>query len=188
MSITFHLYRPNYNVEYIGTIFDNSKINLFSNANKKKFWEVYGEAGYSEDMDFEDSLKLDEKIQAEAWSDGKMHKQLNLNHLRGQLKVANKRYHGSYRRTIKRLENFPKNKYTTGYGVTTTYIPVDEVLYNQGWFLKRRFFKRKVWTIICTTKKQVQNFIDKYATKKGANILKEFVDKWEDGMIFQCGW
>ena len=188
MSVTFHLYRPNYAVEYRGTIFERSKVDVFNSTNESKFWEIYKSAGYKEGMSAGELVEIDEKIDAKAWSDGVKHEQLNINYIRGQFQLTNKKYHRALRRNMKRLKTFQKKRYTTGYGVTTVYIPVDEIMYDQGWFLKHKFFKRKVWTVICTTKKQLKKFAENYATKEGLRRIQAFIDNWEDGMIFRCSW
>ena len=97
-------------------------------------------------------------------------------------------------RQCRKLEKFEYFYAETQPGYTEKLIPVNYIAYRQGWFLKKRFFKKPYAYIVCTTKSEMENFFKKYINYKDKNDTrgKECVDtfrsKWKDGMIFICRW
>lgn len=74
---------------------------------------------------------------------------------------------------------------------TVKYVVVDEVLYRQGWFLKKKFFDRKTTVIWCNSKEQMARFFDEYIDynskdKRGRECVRVFLNAYEPGMLFEC--
>lgn len=92
--------------------------------------------------------------------------------------------------TMDKLKDFHTIEYQTAYG-TQKVIPVDIIQYAQGWFFRKSFLDRKVSLYIGTTKKQMETFFHKYLKYNDKvhnvyEITRNFLDSWEDGMIFMC--
>lgn len=78
------------------------------------------------------------------------------------------------------------------------YIIVDCLCASSGWFFKKRYFKKKSWIYFAVTKKQMENFFDRYFNYNKPEAIeykKIFLDKWEEeekkgnyDLLFRCGW
>lgn len=199
MSVTMHLYRVLPKVKYNGCVLDNitqKALNgmidgsvpvdpaLIENGCplvKGEFLPEY------KDPEYEDFEKWSEKQLASAWSDNMQHDVLDITSMNSCYKDCR-----GFGRMYKRLLSLPYKRFQLK-EYMWRYIPVEEVWYAQGWFFKHKFFNRKCWHHICTTKEQMEHFFERYIDYKDkrypvANIIQDFLDKWEDGMIFECAW
>lgn len=195
MSATICLYRVVPNVTYTGTIFDKAptrrwinqknghvKIEEYEKANGAPDWET----SFKEYNDWL-NLQYDN-----CWSDGKSHGRFDryVFYMRKETKKNR-----PYKRILKRLNGFNWNYYPTADGEMMICLPVEEVLYYQGWFFKKKFFKKKCTAHYCTTKDQIIHFFDQYviSTKDySADVIRDMrqniLDTWEDGMILEILW
>lgn len=199
MSVTMHLHRVLPNVEYKGCILDNisqkTLVGMVDNTIPvdksliEKGCPLTKDGHIPERSSPEDDAfdKWLEEQLTSAWSDGTQHNVIDIT-------AMNSCYKGrrEFGRMYKRLVSLPYKRIQLK-EYMWRYIPVEEVWYAQGWFFKHKFFNRKCWHHICTTKKEMENFFKRYINYKDkrypvANIVQDFLDKWEDGMIFECCW
>ena len=110
---------------------------------------------------------------------------IDVTHLRACFKYAR-----GWRRLAKRLKNLNTKTFKNS-RYTQKYIPVDEVQYAQGWFFKKKFFNKEITYVLCTTKKQMENFFKQYIDynshdTRAKEAVERFINAWEDGMLFEC--
>lgn len=80
----------------------------------------------------------------------------------------------------------PSRKFNRG-----KYLCADIEVYKQGWYLKPRFFKKKFPFYYCSTKNNMEKFLDRYLDYRRPEAVeckKAFMDAWKDGMLFSCRW
>lgn len=128
------------------------------------------------------------------WSDGREHNHINLSDYdsiayRGYQTLG--KWERNWHRYHKRLvSNFNFQRYVScGSDYQAFIIPVEEVLYWQGWGLSNRFFKKRHTVYFAITKKQMSEFLKKHTRPRNhydIETFRSFFDKWEDGMIFEC--
>lgn len=191
MSVTFCLYKPRLEVQFKGfwwmqmpfrdmsheVLMDlQVKLGGPSEPDKNAPYETRSDF-FQKEMDWEDQMELT------AWSDGKKHQLFKLDTKKGYLRSCR-----GGRRMLNRLSKFSHQHFSNEY-YRFNYLVLDEVVYRQGWFLKKRFFRRKFWTVYGTTKEEVERFFNKYL-KPNDEVGKEardaFLNAWEDGMLFEC--
>lgn len=171
MSVTLTLYKPNQDIEFLGCGWMK-----YSSKEWKKLCEEWINNNCA-------NAPSDEELFGNRWSDGGVHYYINVTERKSYLK----NYRGG-RRYLKRLFRIKSKTFEHKY-YPFQYIPVDIVQYRQGWFLKNRFFKKKFWTIYCTTRKELESFFNKYINFReewGEETVNTFLNSWEDGMIFEC--
>lgn len=145
-------------------------------------------------------LKIDEDTLDYLFSDGKVHKLIDLDNIRTQCRWSDK-----LKSSHKLIKKITKGHYPKSYCFviefnpeidlsrvcTGHYLCADIVKYAQGWYLKNRFFKKKYPTVWCNSKKQMEKFFDKYLDYKDPTakmVRDQFTQSWEDGMLFECSW
>lgn len=172
MSVTLTLYKPNPNVTFLGDWWMQESENEMT----KSFIRWLN--GEDEDFDLH-------AFHMQQWSDKKEHDYINL--------TARKRLLKHYRgglKSLSRLDKFtPKIFQSKVY--FCKYIPVDTVVYWSGWFLKKKFFKKKYWTIYCTTRQEMTRFFNQYLDWRSVNgraCFQAMQDSWQDGMILEISW
>jgi len=178
MSVTFHLYKP------IDAYTIPDQFYMTSPTEYKKLLIEKPQVDPKYDAFWSNFFKDDE------WNDGKTHQKLNLTYLKALAKGKKNRLS----KMIQKIENQKdvyKIQYLNSKMSSYKYIAVDEVLYRQGWFLKKKFFKKVNWTHIYTTKEEMLGFFKRYidfTDPRGAECAKVFLEAWKDGMIFECSW
>lgn len=197
MSVTFHIYKPRMDVTYTGYYMDRypyNELNKVLEDGRMGYEEIErslgapmldnGQAPSFTSDKFEEFQTWENEQKSLAWSDNVIHDKIDLTFLDGSYKSR------SWSRIRKKLKKFGF-KIFKGNTYTSKYLPVDEVAYASGWFLKESFFKKESTIAICTTKQEMLNFFKKYVNYK-SNWVHEnvdfLVDKWEDGCIFMCIW
>lgn len=185
MSATLHLYKVLDNVDFKGTIYDNVK-GAFKNEDT--LLEVEKQHGYREDFTFDELQDWKDKINRLAYSDGNSHEILDICEIKRMFSGCR-----GLRRVLKGVQGLNFKKYTNLDSNTYKYVVTDEVLYRQGWFLTKRFFRKEITYYICNTKEQMINFFDHYIDYKshdtrGKEAVEAFKTAWEPGMIFVCAW
>lgn len=117
------------------------------------------------------------------WSDNCQHDFLDLTYHKA-LFNGNK----GWKRLQKRLEKFNIKRFDDKRGYISKYLTVNPVKYAQGWFFKKRYFKKKNWVFFGTTKKEMDDFFKRYVkvTEESEKIMEDFLNAWKDGMIFEC--
>lgn len=118
------------------------------------------------------------------WSDGNYHPYVNFSNLR--LIYKKERF---WNRIANKFDGLSANYCPDGYCKGNIIIPLDYVQIAQGWFFKKRYFKRKNWYNVCNTKRGMIDFFNRYIdySMDGArDTVNRFIDSWEDGMIFIC--
>lgn len=191
MSVTMHLYKPRSDVTYTGdwwmqiplremnnkTLMDlQVKLGGPSEPSEDASNEVYNDF-FLKEMEWEKDMKT------KAYSDGKLHEYIDLDSQKAYLR----KFRGG-KRMLNRLGRFQfKNFENQNYHFK--YLVVEEVEYRQGWFLKKKFFRKKFWTIYCTTRKELEAFFKNYVNLNnewGREARNAFLNAWEDGMLFAC--
>ena len=142
MIVTFHLYKPRPNIHYLGSKYD------FATKEEMKKLKDYTK-NYPRELTKEEATLWDDFF-ADRYSDGQIqneefknsnkteHKVIDLTWYK-QMSKCSSMNKGFYR-LYKKLEKFNTDIITHSYGITSKYIVVDEILYRQGWFLKKNFF------------------------------------------------
>lgn len=175
-----HLYKINNDVDYVGSISDKVK------GDKKVQNKVYDNYGYRDDFTPKEYMQWLNDIEKLAYSDKQNHSLLDITYI----KTAFKGKRG-LNKLMKRLSDFKFKTYESPSGYTYRYLVVDEVLYRQGWFLDKKFFKKDITLAVCTTKEQMKHFFDQYmdySDDTGKEVVEAFMNAWEPGMIFKCIW
>lgn len=161
MSVTFHLYKVRDDIDYIKSPYENREARTIDN------YDTYYEHSFS---------------------DGDSHGILDISYF----KSASRKHHKlarSAKRLIKPIKNLNYKLCSTKRGYAYKYVTVDEILYRQGWFLKKKFFEKDMTVVFCNSKEQMQRFFNKYIdrnTARGRECEKAFIDAFEPGMIFEC--
>lgn len=178
MSVTFYLYKP---------IDLKCKPSLYEQMKKEEYEKLIKEIDekYSED---ELEVKYNEVFNRK-WPDNKEHSVIEF----FKTSELNKKCGRQWKRKRRKLEKFKHFYIPTSHGITYQAIAADLIAYRQGWFLKKRFFKKPLTEIICTTKSEMETFFKKYVDykgedKRGREFVETFRSAWKDGMIFVCSW
>ena len=69
------------------------------------------------------------------------------------------------------------------------YLAVNHIKYVDGYFLKKRFYNKRIPYVICTTKKEMENFFRRYidySTDSGQLYTKSFLKAWQENSFFVC--
>lgn len=185
MSVTFHLYRIRDDVDFLGNLEDKVKWNIKNDENLVK---IEKEHGYRDDLTVEELSEFNRKTKAKSFSDGNIHEIFDKTYIKAIFKGKR-----GLSRLLKRLEKLNFKTFCNKNGYTYKYIVLDEVLYRQGWFLKKRFFKKEITWCICTTKEQMISFFNQYinytgSDTRGREAVEAFTNAWETGVIFECDW
>lgn len=207
MSATLHLFKVVPNVSYVGSYWDTLKrsdieekkgVDYFSLPwmDKAIAWGCPRPPKDIENCSSEAFDRWDKKMTAweneqmrKRWSDGIDHREFDLLEIK-------KNYYDVFC-TLKSLYN-PK-PFSMACGFTTMSLPVEEIWYSQGWFFTKSFFKlmERKERFVTLSKERMVEFLRKYIDmnynkKKGTHyyelewIVKDFADRWEDGMIFMA--
>lgn len=188
MSVTMHLYKVNPDVEYKGYYMDYLRPSDFDMQDGvSKVDEIEKKLGAPNINDSKAYNDWSDKMECSAWSDNRKHKFFSYTDYKSMFSKFK-----SWHRLSHRLHSFPLKVFNNGRSVIK-YLAIDEVCYAQGWFFKNRFFNRKPTLVWCTTKEQMKNFFDRYIDfsknpDEIYNILDNFMDKWDEGMLFECAW
>ena len=190
MSIVFNLYKVENDVEYTGCFLDNLNITAESIEDlSDKEIENLKAFGYnpSEPSSFGEAMFNACKS---SFSDGKDHDMIQFNLIKSVFKTPKGKQQREWKPVCTKLQNFNLKTFKDKHSTIIKYIVCTPVQYAQGWFLKKRFFKRRSWRFYATTKKQMNNFFDRYGNKSEQcyEVRKLFNEKWEDGMLFECSW
>lgn len=161
MSATFHIYKPVENVEYTGLWYDQFSLKEIDQAMiENNEFILEGPNKEAEDETY-------------CWSDGNTHVIFNFyDYQPGFDKKLEKRM-------IKKIENLslPFKIGLKNRSYPYKIIPVDEIAYAQGWFVSRRFLKKKNPMYIGVIKEEMIKFFKKY----GAIPKKEQVIDYSSG-------
>lgn len=201
MSVTMSLYKVNPKVSYKGYHLDFLRDSDFVMGEDGKYPYEIKERELGAPLtdrgsvptisDGEELYNAYEKWEAEqvanAWTDGKTHDKIDMTYLTACFGKGR-----GWRRIKNRLNTLPIQTFNNG-RYSLRYIPVDEVEYAQGWFFKKRFFKKEITFVICVTKQQMENFFKQYIDfnnedTRGREAVDRFLNAWEDGMVFECSW
>lgn len=195
MSVVMHLYRPIQNISYGGyymdDLFESEMVPDESTGVYKCIEDLEKKLGCP--CTFEENPELYNKWANEqernAWSDSIIHEKIDLNYLEAM-------FDGWIRkeRMMKKLHKFHIQEFLAPRTNTIyRYIPVEEVLYAQGWFFKKSFFNKDLSWFIGVSYDEMKNFfhmyIDYHDKKRYSNLqetIQKFLSTWEDGMIFEC--
>ena len=191
MSVTMHLFKPRPDVIYNGEWWMQLPLRELSHETLMDLQVKLG--GPSEPPEdapnevqndfFLEEMEWDKKMKEKSFSDGKNHELVELD--------AKKAYLRQFRggtRMLNRLQKFQSRHFEVPY-YRFNYLVLDQVEYRQGWFLKKRFFQKKFWTIYCTTRKELEEFFKRYVNLNdewGREARDAFLNAWEDGMLFAC--
>lgn len=179
MSVTFHLLKPLLNVTYMGDFFDYMTYKEFLNNELINDIEIAN--GLNDYENYEDFYSDQEK---KKWSDNQKHEMFTIpNFYRGKKSCR------SWKRLAKKFKNLNFKYFQRKCGETYKYIPVTEVLYYQGWFLRKKFFKKECTCYITKNKYEMLTFLRKYLDFKdnyAVKVYNSFEEYWEDGLIFEC--
>lgn len=180
MSATFHLYKVVDGVDFLGSRYDVAT---------KKEREERDLMLRQDPENFTDDDFYEVK-----YSDGKEHEYFDLTYYKALSKEWKP---NTLFKQIKPLFNFPFTRLHTTWGWDYKAIVVDEVLYRQGWFLTKKWFKKNLTLFITTDKEKMIKFLknnldfsyryrgdDKYCPAD--ECLRAFSEAFEDGMIFEC--
>lgn len=187
MSVRFHLYKVNPSVIYNGYYMDyatNKDLKEDENGNIPLF-ELEKELGCPDTDDIQENFCWQNEQKILAWSDKKEHYFFDFTYYNSFWRNSR-----GWKYLYKRLNCFDFKIFNNGHKICK-YLTLDRVLYYQGWFLKKRFFKKEVTFVYCVTKKQMVDFFNRYidfTEENGRMCVKEFLDAWEDGMLFECSW
>ena len=96
-------------------------------------------------------------------------------------KVRNRKTNKMIRYAKKYLKDYVQ--YTPDPGFSIPFIVVKELCYRQGWFFNRKFFKLSETYTYAFTKEDMIKKIHAYVKPD-----YEYIEKFEDGMIFEISW
>ena len=188
MSVCMNLYKIVPDVTYIGKPTDKVKWSVEDSRELDKLEESLG---YRDDFTYEEVCEWQDKIDAAAWSDGVAHEMIDLVYIRGLHRVGKGgRLDRCWKQTFNKLSQFKLQSFRNENGKYYQYIPVDSIVYRQGWFLRKSFFNKKSWYFVATDKKQMMNFFDRYFdhSERAIEARKALEDAWQDGMVYVCSW
>lgn len=174
MSVTFHLYELDKEVHYKG-----SKYCVSTKDERKKIDEM----DYDKSEDFFKSIYEKNGTVVDGWD------YVSLTNLKQLSKLPSMRRCKLFNKYVKKLRQFGTDKVQTFYGEIEV-LPVKEVLYRQGWFLKNKFLDKNCTFFYGTTKEEVRRFFDTYLDVKGNDnrgleAKEAFLSAWKDGMLFE---
>lgn len=182
MSVTFHLYKVRPDVHYLGTKYDLSNKEERKNIDKLEKEEILN--GFENDMVRE--------YRADRFSDGQIkyyglfddskpedHSVIDVTWFNIIARMSS--HNKGYRRLVKKLKKFSFDIVNHYYGYTNKYIVVDEILYRQGWFLRKKFFNKECTHYIATTKEEMICFFRKYLIEdeRGKETFNSFLKEWD---------
>lgn len=212
MSVTISLYRVVPHVTYLGSIFDYHTRSDYDTKKGKIDWlkipvwkkeEKFGAPPITEEI-FNDQNAYDNwntaydnwslEIEQKSWSNGKFY---------GKFEMFRYKEDMNYKEWLALKEKFKPSIIHGGMGYALMNLPIQEIYYIQGWFFKKRFFKRKNTCFCTTSKKKALDFLRKYLNLKYnktnnsgrhyddevvKNIIPEIEERWndEDTFIFEC--
>lgn len=192
MSVVFQLFKPRYEVRYGGEWWMTIRPSHLSDDTTFNYARCLA-GGPPEPTGFDptgskfknflaENDKWLEEMYAKSFSDGKHHELFVLEEYTASLKHCREKH-----RTLKKIISLPWKSFHNDY-YEFRYIVVDQVVYRQGWFLRKRFFNKKQWAVLCTSKKEIENFFKMYGDKSDAaeEARNAFLNAFEDGMIFEC--
>ena len=161
MSTTFHIYKPVNGVEYTGTWLDQFSLKEIDQAIiENNDYILKGPGKEVEDESY-------------CWSDRKKHVIFDIfEYQSGFDRKLERRMVKKMKRTDLDFHCGLKNK-----GQPYKVIPVEEIAYSQGWFVRRRFLEKKNPMYIAVTKEEMMRFFRKYGT----------IPKKEQVIGYTCG-
>ena len=163
MSVTFTLYRP-----IKGLIYTPSKFEL---ANNKERGEYINNSTFNRE-------ELNNTIFTGIFNDGLYHKQLHL--FRYYFRNSRqKRYLKYIKNNYKDYLIFVKDRINPHY-----MIPIDEIDYCQGWFVKKEYFNRENYKFMAFTKKNMIKLLNKYIKSNELYRFDSFINNYETNDIF----
>ena len=101
-------------------------------------------------------------------------------------RVRNKKTNSMIRHVKKYLKDYIK--YSPDPGFAVPFVPVKEICYRQGWFFKKKFFKLSETYTYAFTKEDMIKKIHAYIEPDHWHDFDEYVEKFEDDMIFEISW
>lgn len=148
MSVTFHIYKPVEGVEYTSSWRDQFSLKEIDQAMKEdNNYILEGPKNEAEDKTY-------------CWSDHKEHIAFDLYDFQsGFDKKLERRMVKKIKRIVLPFKCGLRNK-----NYPYKIIPVDEIAYSHGWFLRRRFLSKKNPMYIAVSKEQMMSFFKKYGT------------------------
>lgn len=188
MSVVMNLYRLNTEVRYKGYHLDfvTSKDFEENEHGISKVDLIEQELGCPDEKDNMHYSGWLAEQENSAWTDNKKHYFFSYSLYNSMFKK-----YRSWRRLNNRIKNLPYMLFDNGRFVQK-YLCLDEVEHAQGWFFKNRFFHKELTCVFCTTKDEMIHFFDKYIAYSKSNIankvVNNFIEAWEDGMLFICSW
>lgn len=177
MSAIFALYKIS-PADYLGSSFELK-------TEEAIYADVRRRLNLPEGTDVEAYLRTGmPSLERKEWSDDAPHVFLDVSKCKSMFKG-----HRGWRRIQERLDTLPYKRYKEH-----KYLGLDMVEYSQGWFLKKRFFRKETTFVYCTTKKQMEDFFKQYMDYSGEHYwgakytVDKFLASWQDGMVFECCW
>lgn len=170
MSVTFHLYQPRLDLEFLGCGWMK-----YSNPQWKhlcEYWRMNP-----------DKSPDNKWLFGGTWNDGQEHYYLNLTEERRNLLL-----YRSGKRQLKHLEKAGCKHFKNEH-CEFDYLTVDEIAYGQGWFLKQRFFNLDCTLVYRSSLLGMMSFFHRYVNLKdrgGKEVYDDFIKKWKDGLLFCC--
>lgn len=159
MSVTFHIYKLVRNVEYIGIWYDQFTFKEIKQAMAENNKFVL------------EGPKKEAENEAFCWSDKKVHDIFNLYDYQPGL---DKRLEKRMMKKIDRV-NLPFQIGLRNRSYPYKIIPVEEIAYSQGWFVRRRFLNKKNSLYIAVTKEEMMKFFRKYGTIPKKDSVNDYV-------------
>lgn len=176
MSVCFSLYKVLPDVDLLGSKYDFASKELLEEKNNLLD---------SKDLDMDEFHKIMDDFYGMRFSDGLNHEYLDL--VNWSFGPKHKKNRSKNKKNVS--NSFNVKVLPTSRGFAYKYLTVDRIAYRQGWFLKKRFFKKPYTIYIATTKEQMDNWFKKYLDvkgrdKRGIECYRKFMDSWEDDCIF----
>lgn len=190
MSVIMALYKVRDDVDYVGSYADHVTKKDFEDdeqgiCNLERIEAAMGAPmkdghwpGHSDGEIYDQYNAWRKQREKEVWSDKQEHYFFSWSYYQ----AINSKERG-YRRLRNRIKKLKVKTYKPR---GEQYLCLDPVLYSQGWFFKKRFFKKKIFQNISATKEEMLNFLKQYCTD--ADEIERFSSLWEPGMVFVCSW
>ena len=162
MSVVITIQQPLKNVQYLGCEYDRMS------------------------KEEKENTILPDSVFEDQYSDQKEHNYFELTSLKSISKNCKK---NRFWKKIERMQ-LPYHVFETDY-YTSHIVVTDTIKYRQGWFLKKRFFKKACTMYMTNKRSEMISFMKKYFDFRGERAVecyKTFVEVFEDGMIFECSW
>lgn len=113
----------------------------------------------------------------DCWEDGEKHELIDITHY----KMCYKGWARGWHRTEKRFSKLPIQRGPVDYtGNIHKHIVADNLGCYSGSILKRRYFRKDTWLVVCTTKQEVVNFFKRYGDKGYEWTMNDILNKWDD--------